>query len=83
MQILYFALLRERIGKSAERLDLPADVRTIGDLARFLSTRGEGYAAAFADLSRLRAARDQVHASFETEIDGAAEIAFFPPVTGG
>jgi len=43
----------------------------------------EGYAAAFEDERFVRAAVDQQHAAPETEIAGAREIAFFPPVTGG
>lgn len=83
MTILYFAWLRERIGKSREDLTPPAEIRTAGELAAWLATREDRYAAAFADLSAIKVAVDQVQGDHETSIEGAREVAFFPPVTGG
>jgi len=48
-----------------------------------LAARGGGYAEAFADPKRLRAAVNQIHAGFDAAIAAGDEIAFFPPVTGG
>ncbi len=83
MTLLYFAWVRQKIGKSEEIFELPEGVRTIADLANHLAERGGGYADAFADLKRLRAARNQEHVAFEVEIAPSDEVAFFPPVTGG
>ncbi len=83
MNVLYFAWLRERIGKSREEVSPPAEIRTAGDLAGWLAQREERYAAAFADLSAIKVAVDQVQGDHETSIAGAREVAFFPPVTGG
>jgi molybdopterin synthase sulfur carrier subunit len=83
VKLLYFAWVRQNVGKSEEDLALPADVSTLRDLARHLRTRGPGYAEAFADLARLRAAANQVHVGFDTQLSDGDEIAFFPPVTGG
>jgi molybdopterin synthase sulfur carrier subunit len=83
VKLLYFARMRQIVGTSEEALDLPASVKTIRELIDWLKARDEGYAHAFADLRVVRAAVDQTHAPFETEIAGAREIAFFPPVTGG
>jgi molybdopterin synthase sulfur carrier subunit len=83
MRVLYFAWLREKIGKSEEDLALPAGVSTIGALVDWLRARGPGYAAAFAEQKLVRCAVDQEFAGPEAAIAGAAEIAFFPPVTGG
>ena len=83
MRLLYFAWVRQKIGKSEEALPLPAGVSTLGELALHLRARGGGYADAFADLSRLRAAANQVHAGFDALVADGDEIAFFPPVTGG
>ncbi|MDP3896337.1 MAG: MoaD/ThiS family protein, partial [Mesorhizobium sp.] len=46
MKLIYFAWVRERIGKSDETLDLPDEVRTVRDLLSWLKTRGPGYEAA-------------------------------------
>jgi molybdopterin synthase sulfur carrier subunit len=83
MRVLYFAWLREKIGKSEENLSPPAEVLTVGALFDWLSARGPGYAAAFAEQKLVRCAVDQEFAGPETAIAGAEEIAFFPPVTGG
>jgi molybdopterin synthase sulfur carrier subunit len=83
MNILYFAWVKQKIGVSEERIDAPAHVKTVRDLAEFLRTRGPGYAEAFADLSRLRAAVNQDHVLFDASVAANDEVAFFPPVTGG
>lgn len=83
MNILYFAWLRERVGRGEETLDVPATVKTVSDLIDWLAQRSPGHAAAFADRKRVKVARDQEHVDHATPIAGAREIAFFPPVTGG
>ena len=83
MKLIYFAWVRERVGKSEEDLDLPPEVATVGDLIAWLSGRGEGYAYAFEKPLAVRAALDRVHARPSAPIAGAKEIAFFPPMTGG
>lgn len=83
MRILYFAWVRERVGKAEETLDPPAGVATVADLVRWLAGRGEEYAHAFADPKVVRAAIDRSHVKPDTPIAGAREIAFFPPMTGG
>jgi len=81
--ILYFAHVRELVGLSSDTVDLPSEIHTVADLANWLAKRSDGHAAAFADSSRMRVALDQLMSSFDQPIDGAREIAFFPPVTGG
>ena len=49
MKVLYFAWVRERIGKAQEEIELPAGVATVGELMHWLSARGEEYASAFAN----------------------------------
>ena len=83
MTLLYFAWVRQKIGKSEETLPLPAGVSTLRQLAEHLRALGPGYADAFTDLTRLRAAANQMHAGFDEVIADTDEIAFFPPVTGG
>ena len=83
MKIVYFAWVRERVGKAEEELAPPHSVATIGELMRWLAQRGEEYAHAFENPKVIRAAIDRAHARSETAIAGAREIAFFPPMTGG
>lgn len=83
MKILYFAWLRERVGLGEEEVTLPSDVTDVAGLVAWLRGRSPGHDAAFAQGRVVRCAVDQVFAVPETPVAGAAEIAFFPPVTGG
>ena len=83
MKLVYFAWVRERIGKTDEELTLPPEVKTVADLALWLAGRGEEYAYAFENPRVVRAAIDRKHVKPGTAIAGAREIAFFPPMTGG
>ncbi len=83
MKVLYFAWVRERVGKPEEELDPPQGIETVGELMRWLAGRGEEYAHAFADPKVVRAAIDRTHVKPDRSIAGAREIAFFPPMTGG
>lgn len=83
MKVLYFAWVRERVGKTEETVEPPASVRTVADLMQWLTARGEEYASAFASPKTIRAAIDHTHVKPDTAIAGAREIAFFPPMTGG
>jgi len=83
MKVKYFAWVRERIGKTEETIEPPADVRTVDDLIGWLAQRGETYAHAFETPRVIRAAIDPAHVRPDAAIAGAREIAFFPPMTGG
>ena len=83
LRVLYFAALRERVGRAEETVDVPESVRAVGELQRWLAARGEPWAAAFAETRRVRAAVDQAMATEAAELHENAEVAFFPPVTGG
>ena len=83
IEILYFAWVRERIGKASETIELPAGVDTVADLVRLLRSKGVEYEQAFAKPEVVRAAIDRQHVKPDTRIGTAREVAFFPPVTGG
>ena len=83
MKLLYFAWVRERIGKADEEVAPPAGVTTVSDLMTWLAGRGEEYAYAFENPRVIRAAIDRNHVQPATPIAGAREIAFFPPMTVG
>lgn len=83
MKVLYFAWVRQKIGKSEEDLLLPKQVDTVYDLLALLRDRGAEYSEAFAEPSRIRAAVNHEHVPFDTRLANDDEVAFFPPVTGG
>jgi molybdopterin synthase sulfur carrier subunit len=83
VKVLYFAWVRERVGKTEEDVAPPANVRSVGDLVQWLRARGEEYAHAFDNPNVIRAAVDRTHVKPDAPIAGAREIAFFPPMTGG
>ncbi len=81
MTLLYFAWVRQKIGKGEEALTPPAT--NVAELIAYLQNLGPNYADAFADLSRIRIAVNQRHAGLDAKIGPDDEVAFFPPVTGG
>ena len=83
MKLIYFAWVRERVGKAEEDVVLPSSVRTVAELVNWLKGRGEEYAYAFEQAKSIRAAIDRNHVKSDAIITGAREIAFFPPMTGG
>jgi molybdopterin synthase sulfur carrier subunit len=83
VKLVYFAWVRERIGKTDEDVEVPESIGTVADLVRWLKGRGEEYGYAFENEGVVRAAIDHVHVKPEASIAGAREIAFFPPMTGG
>lgn len=81
IQIRYFASLRESLG-AGETLTLEAPL-TVGQLRDQLIARGEPHAEALARGRALRAALNQTMCAETVELTPGAEVAFFPPVTGG
>ncbi len=83
LKLVYFAWVRERVGKVEEEILPPASVATVAELIGWLAGRGEEYAYAFENPKVIRAAIDRNHVRPDSAIAGAKEIAFFPPMTGG
>ena len=83
MKLFYFAWVRQRLGRSEERIALPPDVTTVRELAGWLRTRDGAYAAVFSEEKKLRVAVNQDHAGWDATVTDNDEVAFFPPVTGG
>ncbi len=82
-KLVYFAWVRERIGKGEEELDLPDSVKTVSDLLQHLRGLGEEYENALQYPQAIRVAINQEHADHHEAITGAREIGLFPPMTGG
>jgi molybdopterin synthase sulfur carrier subunit len=83
LNLKYFASLRETLGPG-ESLDWsPAGDASAGALRGWLRARSQAHADALAPGRAVRVAVDQVMADEATPLHDGAEVAFFPPVTGG
>lgn len=82
LKVMYFARLREELGRGSEEFALGSDIGTVGALmARLASRGGAWHALAFE--GNLRVAVNQDIADAATSLKAGDEVAFFPPVTGG
>ena len=83
MKIIYFAKIREVIGKKTEVVEIPDNISTIGQLLFYLTTLGEEYNNALNDINKIHVACDQEYVDSGFNFKDCQEIAIFPPVTGG
>jgi sulfur-carrier protein len=83
IDILYFARLRESLGRPHEQLDLCEGMTSVADLLAHLRTRGEPWATTLGEGESVLTAVNQEIARPDTPIRDGDEIAIFPPVTGG
>ena len=81
VQVRYFAALREALG-AAETLELPG-AATVGALRDVLLARSARHAEVLARGRAVRCALDQTMCDEAQALHDGAEVAFFPPVTGG
>ena len=81
--LLFFASLREQLGRPREDLELPASVTTVAALRGHLRARGGAWDHVFAPNRPIRAAVNHDMVQPAAAIKAGDEIAFFPPVTGG
>ncbi len=79
VRVLYFGIVRERLGKAAEEFELSPPATVAGLLAQ-LSERYPDLSAAVAS---LRVAVDREYAALDDLISQDAEVAIIPPVSGG
>lgn len=79
--VVYFARLKEVFGLAEETLaTTPA---TVADLVALLAARGGVWAEELAGGKVFRVAINQDMAGMSDPISEGAEVAIFPPVTGG
>lgn len=79
--VRYFASIREALAVGGEVVETGAP--TLGALRDELIARGGAYAEALARGKAVRTALDQVMSDEAAALKDGAEVAFFPPVTGG
>ena len=83
MKILYFAKIKEVIGKSDDSITINEQT-TVKDIIEKLKIKNESYKLAFQDLKNIKCSVNCNYIdSFQTKVTNNDEIAFFPPVTGG
>jgi sulfur-carrier protein len=80
IKVLYFAAVREIVGKDEEQLDVPPSVATIGDLAAHLPSV---HAKLAGRLSSVRLARNETFATNDEHLEEGDVVALIPPVAGG
>ena len=83
LELRFFASLREALGVSQESITIPDSIKTIADLRVHLIERGNPWAEVLADGIVLRCALNHHMVDTTTLLQEGAEVAFFPPVTGG
>ena len=83
MRIFYFAWVRDKIGIDSEEIDLPADIKTVGQFTEWLKGRGGAYADVIDASDTVKMAVNQEYAGPTHPISNKDEVALFPPVTGG
>lgn len=81
VQVRYFASLREALGPG-ETVELSAG-SSVGELRDALLARGGRFAEALARGRAVRCALNQAMVEESAVVAEGAEVAFFPPVTGG
>jgi len=83
LELRFFASLREALGVSQEDVTIPETVKTISDLRSYLTPLGNPWSEVLADGKVLRCALNHHMFDASTTLQDGAEVAFFPPVTGG
>ncbi|HOX67998.1 MAG TPA: MoaD/ThiS family protein [Burkholderiaceae bacterium] len=81
VQVRYFASIREVLG-AGESIEVPAGA-TIGELRDRLIASSAAHATALSRERSLRSALNQLLCDESEPVGADAEVAFFPPVTGG
>lgn len=83
VQVLYFAALREKVGQSSENITLADDGATVESVLQLLRARGGVWQDAFSAENTIKCAVNRQLCGKTTPLDNDAEVALFPPLTGG
>jgi len=82
VQLRFFASLREALGVGEERMELPADVRTVKELRQILQQRSTTWQQALSS-TQISTALNHELVRGDANVTDGDEIAWYPPVTGG
>ena len=83
VKVRFFAGLKEQLGRDTQVVSEPFSPTTVAGLRQHLCASDPGFAQALAEVGRIQVAVNQDMADEHTEVPNGAEVAFFPPVTGG
>jgi molybdopterin synthase sulfur carrier subunit len=83
IKLRYFASVRETLDISHEMATIPDGVTTVAAIRAHLAARGGKWTEALGSDKPLRMAYNQVMCEPNQVVEPGAEVAFFPPVTGG
>lgn len=83
VNLVYFARLREAFSRDSEQVSLPESVRDVAGLTEWLRRRGGVWEEELGPGRPVRVAVNQRMAEPRTLVEDGAEVALFPPVTGG
>jgi molybdopterin synthase sulfur carrier subunit len=83
IELRFFAALRERLNIAVESVELPVEIRTVGEVRAWLEQRGDSWSDALGKNRNVRVALNRHMVKEDALLQEGAEVAFFPPVTGG
>ena len=83
VNILYFAALREQLGREGQQVTLPSNSVPVAALVQELRLHDAKLDEVFAATPRIRVAINQKLGGVDTCVQPGDELAFFPPMTGG
>ena len=82
MKILYFAKLKQLIGKSEETICIERK-KKISQVINELKKRNDVYHSAFTETNSLQYAVNCEYVDLDFIVTNSDELAIFPPVSGG
>ena len=82
MKILYFANIRQTIGKIEEQIDID-ETYTVEEIIKILVKKNEKYKKAFSNIDNIKCSVNLNFVKLNAKVKNTDELAFFPPVTGG
>jgi molybdopterin synthase sulfur carrier subunit len=83
VRIRFFASIKEALKTDHLEIELPQALHTMHDLRVHLAAKSPLWAEVLGPSKQIRVAQNHEMVSMDTQIEAGAEIAFFPPVTGG
>ncbi|HEX4842035.1 MAG TPA: MoaD/ThiS family protein [Limnobacter sp.] len=83
IKVRFFASLKEHMGCDSMAVEAVFAPATLAGLTAYLQANNPQFAQALGEVGRVRAAVNHDMAEDSTLVPPGAEVAYFPPVTGG